>query len=335
MFGLILCLAVVPILPGMCALEILYGKKETGRLAFVNAYVLGWMLCMLVVAAVNGVGVFLGQALSTCTRLLTLLIAALEVLAVMIWGLLRWKRKKSLHFLRSDSPGKYSLQAKGLFLLFGLLVFRQIVHILRNGYVYMAGDMTLETVQSFLDTDALYGMNPLTGQPYSAGVPMRIRILCLPTFYAMLCQLFELPAMTVVWIVMPIYHLICGYLVYLLLAERLFPGKTLHKGCFLVIVALVLGMGTYAYGMDGLGLLYRGFRGESVRGVILLPYALCQALDKKWLSLGLCVLVELFVVWTLYGMGACLFVGAVLFLLQWLTGYLRKRSEKEVAVCGK
>ena len=228
-----------------------------------------------------------------------------------------------------------SFWAVGILGVFCILVLLQMVGICRNGYVYMAGDMTLEMVQSFLEHDSLYQIHPLTGQAYEAGVPMRIQILCLPTLYAALCSLFGLAPQLLVWTLMPVYFLICSYLVYYLLARRLFGERMLHVGCFMVLVGLIIGWGTYAYGMDGLGLIYRGFRGESIRAGILLPYVIGQVLEHKWWSVLLCVGTELFIVWTLYGMGTCAFVAIGFLVIALIKGDFSDKSGKEASVCGK
>lgn len=80
----------------------------------------------------------------------------------------------------------------------------------------------------------------------------------------------------------------------------------------MVLVALLLWVGDYMYGMDGFGVQYAGFRGVSVRMAILLPYTFGLILRRKWKPVVLCILAEACIVWTLYGMGACLFVAVAM-----------------------
>lgn len=333
---LILCLACAPVLPGACATKILYGRRPADTLHPVSAYIMGWLLCVCMAGAANAVTVIGGQSLLWCTKLFVGLLLGMEGISAIILGILGAVQGRERHeaFQKASEHRKVSGTVRGLQVVFMMLVLIQIVSILRKGYVFLSGDMTLETVQSFLDTNALYEMNPLTGQMYEAGVPLRIRILCLPTLYAMLCTLFDVSAQTVVWTVMPVYHLLCAYLVYYLLGSRLFPDKRVQRVTFLILAALVLAQGTYAYGADGLGLMYRGFRGESVRSVILLPYVIWALLERKWFCIIPAVMAEACIVWTLYGMGVSVMVAAIFALVLCGCAFFDKKHGKGDRTCG-
>ncbi len=333
---LILCLACAPVLPGVCAMKILYGRRPADALHPVSAYILGWLLCICMAGAANAVTVISGQSLLWCTKLFVGLLLGAELGAAVILGIFGVVQGRKRSEVSQRVPGQRGLSGSvcGLQVLFSVLVLIQIACILRKGYVFLEGDMTLETVQSFLDTNALYEMNPLTGQMYEAGVPLRIRILCLPALYAMLCTLFDVSAQTVVWTVMPVYHLLCAYLVYYLLGRRLFPDKQVQRVIFLILAALVLAQGTYAYGADGLGLMYRGFRGESVRSVVLLPYVIWALLERKWLCIIPAVAAEACIVWTLYGMGVSVPVTVIFALVLCGCAFFDKKHGKEDRTCG-
>ena len=223
----------------------------------------------------------------------------------------------------------------GLFLAFALLVIYQIVTITSGDYIYRTGDMTVETVESFLETDSVYQVNPLTGRPYknsisneilnsyyyphvvawldpSSDIPFRIQILCLPTLYGILCRIFGLSAARVVWELIPLHVLLMCYLAFDRLAHALFADDKrrgrVERLLFMTLIAAVLCAGDYLYGMDGFGLLYCGFRGVTIRNAVLLPYVFGLALRRRWRLAALCILAEACIVWTLYGMGACLVV---------------------------
>lgn len=208
----------------------------------------------------------------------------------------------------------------GIGLVFLLLVLFQVMTITSGEKLVIRGDQTMETVQSMLETDGIYTVNPLTGRAYTAGIPKRIQILGLPTFYGILCRLIGVIAgdelqggglcgtLLVGWI--PLAVLCLSYLAYWTVAKVLFPeGKDREKRMlFLAVVAAVLCVGNYAFGLDGFGLLYCGYRGVSIRNGILLPYTVGLMLRNKWKTTVVCILAEACMVWTLYGMGACLAV---------------------------
>ena len=88
------------------------------------------------------------------------------------------------------------------------------------------------------------------------------------------------------------------------------------------------------YGMDGFGVMHSGFRGVTIRAAILLPYTVGLVLRKKYKLLVLCVLAEACVVWTFYGLGACLLVSVGMlvtdYLIKWFAG---RKGREEDAVC--
>ncbi|MCM1091185.1 MAG: DUF6077 domain-containing protein [Butyrivibrio sp.] len=239
----------------------------------------------------------------------------------------------------------------GLFLAFALLFIYQIVTITSGDYIYRAGDMTVETVESFLETDGVYQVNPLTGRPYknsisneilnsyyyphvvawldpSSDIPFRIQILCLPTLYGILCRIFGLSAARVVWELILLHVLLMCYLAFDRLAHALFADDKrrgrVERLLFMTLIAAVLCAGDYLYGMDGFGLLYCGFRGVTIRNVVLLPYVFGLALRRRWRLAALCILAEACIVWTLYGMGACLVVTLGMAVLRL---WYKKRTE--------
>lgn len=210
----------------------------------------------------------------------------------------------------------------GIGLAFGLIVLFQVITVAFGDAVVLKGDQTLETVQNILETGKVYEVNPLTGQAYTIGVPKRIKILGLPTFYAILCRLAGIAAgdvqrggglcyiLVTRW--MPVTVLFLTYLAYWTIARVLFPtGRDREKRLlFMAVVAAVFFVGNYMFGMDGFMLLYCGYRGITIRNGILLPYTLGLTLRGKWKRTLLCVLAEASIVWTLYGMGMCVLVTA-------------------------
>lgn len=219
------------------------------------------------------------------------------------WGL-------TLNFKR-ENPGR---TVKILYGIFIMLLISQLIFIWLGDNSYRQGDMTLEVVQSFLASDGIYQVNPMTGTPYTAGMPIRLKILCLPTLYAGICKITGLNAEFTVRTLIPTITLINCYVAFGVLAVSLFPAgedKAYRKrACLLTAAALLLWVGTYRYGMDGFDLLYCGWQGGAIRNCVLIPWLISLCIRRKWLSALLCVLAEVCIVWTLYGCGWCLFLAA-------------------------
>ena len=165
-----------------------------------------------------------------------------------------------------------------LYLIFGLLVASQIAFLLLGNGTFRNGDMTVETVGSFLVHDGAYRVNPLTGNPYTAGIPLRLEILGLPTLYSMICDLTGAEPVVLVQRVVPVCVLVLSYVAFATLGRVFFDGKPRERALFLTLVALLIWAGTYMYGMDGFNLLCCGARGVTIRNLVLLPwlFSLCR-----------------------------------------------------------
>ena len=249
--------------------------------------------------------VLLHRAFSQCVPVF---IAAAVAFLALLCGYFLWCKKRE-GAVTGDRV-KLSRKEKFLLLLFGVLVLSQILFVASGAWVYLKGDMTVETVGSFLETNAVYSVNPMTGGAYRGGIPMRLKVLCLPTLYGVLSRITGIRPEYLVWQIIPVFTLLFAYAAYSSLARSLFPEEREKRLLFLVLVAILIWIGSYRYGMDGFGILYAGWRGVTLRNMILIPYALSLCLRKKYFLALACLAAEACIVWTLYGLGACLIVVA-------------------------
>ena len=252
---------------------------------------------------------FLGLPFHVCVMILAVLLFC-GVLAGA--GFRVWKTKKRGHTLQAEKHAAQGAAARHSYIF---LLWYYWVHV-----PYIQNDITGETVQTILASDRLYALNPLTGKDFSAGMPMRLKILVLPTFYAFVCRLTGWSAITVCYSVMPCIVLLLSYTVYLGWAEYLFSSDERKRLLFLGFVMMIYQFGAYALPMDGYTLLFGGYQGEAFRTGVLLPYALLCCLRGRWRGLLLCLLAEVCVVWTFYGLGyvavTALLYGVVRLFLQ-------------------
>ena len=320
-----LLVALVPFLLGKGALRILYGNQMTQEWSLSDNVLTGWMLCIGLAEAVHLGAVAAGWSFLRTVSIFTVLIG---IGCLVMAGVLLVNKKKN-----STQKPQQTRQLKNpeklVWTAFGVLALMQLIYVMTMQSVYVQSDMTLESVNSFIDSDAIYQINPLTGKEYTAGMPMRLRILCLPTLYAILAQGFQLDTEMLVYGMIPALVLVGCYLAYGTLAKKLFPKKPFSSGVFMILVAILLMAGDYSYGMDGFGVLHSGFRGVSIRAAILLPYTVGLMLRRKYKLVVLCILTEACIVWTLYGMGACFLVAAVMLCLEILSKYLATRQNRK------
>lgn len=279
------------------------------------------LLLIMVIGAAEAAhlcGVFFHRPFSECTVIFGVLGAGAVGLAAL----------DALRRPRISAPAKARAE-KGLLFLFAVLVLSQILFITVGKNVSVQGDMTVETVGSFLRSNAVYQVNPLTGRAYVEGLPIRLEILCLPTLYAALSGIFHIRHDVLVLYVMPVITLLCCYGAYGCLAKSLFPEDRRKRFLFLALTALLVWIGSYSRGMDGFGLLYSGWQGVTIRNTVLIPYGISLCLRKKYAYLPLCVLAEMCIAWTLYGMGTCLAVILGMLMAMWLCRRLKAAKEAE------
>ena len=306
---LCVCMVLVPVVIGRGVLIVLYGKKQENTFLFADSLLLGFIAVLGAAEAAHLCAVAAKLSFSSGMKIFggltaVLILAAFTLILVRYFRTGRGKSLKQAG--RRKFPGKLSEKFTFLSVLFVLLALSQAVYIAVGGAVYTGGDMTVETVESFLYTDGIYRVNPLTGAAYRDGIPLRLEILCLPSLYGVLSRMSGLAPRLVVWTLVPVVTLLLCYSAFFCLARCLFPADSKKREGFLLAVALILWAGGYHYVMDGFGVLYSGFRGTVIRNAVLMPYLLSLCLRRRWLAVFLCIAAEVCIVWTLYGAGVCL-----------------------------
>lgn len=284
-----------------------------------EALLTGELILIGLAVTAHVTAVFTGQSFSRCVMIfLGVLGAALLFSAVLslFYGVSRKKGGSRDKAPVADEPGKMDPVEKFLLGIFGILVVMQLLYLLCNAGVYMKGDMTVETVGSFLQTDGLYQVDPMTGQAYAEGIPVRLKILCLPALYGVMCRLSGLEPETVVTAAVPVWIFVSAYAAFSCVGKSLFPESRKKRICFLIAVVIIIWAECSFYSLDGFGLLYCGYRGVTIRNLVLLPCLISLCLRKRWGLAVLCILAEGCIVWTFYGLGVCLLTMAGLFLAE-------------------
>ena len=324
-----LVIALVPFLLGKGTLKILYGKKNIQGLIWSDSYLVGLFVYIGLTEAAHCMAVFLKWHFSFCIKIQGFFLIAVCIAALVFFiseeisvkTKRRWKKEKQAK-PRELKPREFSIS----WFLFGVVVLLQVILLVTGQERYFTGDITLETVNSFLTTDSVYQVNPLTGQAYTQGLPLRLEILCLPTLYAALCKWSGLSAYQVTEMV-SVAVLLAGYLAYGRLAEWFFGQSKKKKGVFLLLISLLFWAGDYMPMIDGFGIRHCGYQGTTIRSIILLPYIINLCLREKWKLIVLCIAAEACIVWTFYGFGACFFI-AFLWILGRKTFYKKEKERK-------
>ncbi|MBR1930623.1 MAG: hypothetical protein IJ833_03975 [Lachnospiraceae bacterium] len=307
----------------------------SGGILLTESLLIGWMLVIWLAEAAHLCALVFGWSFSMCEKLfigeMSVFLAAVVVLLLVKRhqehkSVSRRKEREKVKAHRKMGDRQKGIAQQVMGFLFAVLVLLQIILLLMERKSYMVGDATTETVNTILSTDTIYQMNPFTGRAYTEGIPLRLRILCLPTLYAFLCDIFKIPAYLMTWTIAPMITLLLGYVAFDMVGQALLVKE--KRRLFLLLVAVVLTVGNYAVGMDGFGAQYAGGSGTTIRALILLPCALAAMLRRKWWMAGMCVVTEGCLVWTLYGMGMCLMLAVGMLCVQAATEGVRRWKRK-------
>ncbi len=260
----------------------------------------GTMITIGLAEVAHLTALFLHLPFHTCVNIMAVLfgIAFLYIMIRIFWRQIKQKGRPSQHrFCKLLSV--YPVLFSGI----GLLIILQIIWYFWAHEPYLNGDITVETARTMLTSDGIYTVNPMTGQPFTQGMPTRLKILVLPTLYAAICKITGVELKLLCFSIIPSIVLLISYFVYSRWALYLFPGEGRKQAIFMLFTAFVNQFGCYGAAMDSFMLFFRGYQGEAIRAGIILPYALLCCLQGKWKSVILCIFAEACIVWTLYGLG--------------------------------
>lgn len=292
--------------------------------------IIGSILALGLAEVAHLAALFLDLSFSACAVIMVLLFwGGILVAGIRLFWLRRGRKDVKPAGKSAEGVSVYTLlrvYPVWTMVFIGVVLF-QIIWNFWMHTPYIAQDITGETVQTMLSTDTIYKMNPLTGQVFSAGMPMRLKILVIPTLCGAVCKWTGLHAVTVCYRIMPMIVLLLSYLVYNRLAVYFFPKEGKKQLWFMIFVALVYQFGCYSQVADGFLLFFKGGQGDTFRACVLLPFALLCCLKSEWKKVALCLLAEVCVVWTFYGLGYVALTVCVVCIIRFAK-YLADRRKK-------
>lgn len=186
-------------------------------------------------------GCLLGWSFLTVTDLMLAEIVIM-VIAAILFSLIRHKKAVAVTVIAGKTAPEKKKVLRTQQILTGILAFfilLQILRILTGERAWLDGDMTLETVNTFLKENAIYTVDPLTGVPYTVAMPLRLRILCLPTLYGAVCRWMGMGTADVVYRLIPCVTLLLGYAAYGRLGAVIFGEDGTKRKTFLLIVGIL------------------------------------------------------------------------------------------------
>lgn len=327
-----LSLILIPLVTGMGLLSVFYAKKHEYEITVSEGFVLGSIVSIGVAEAAHAIGMFGNFNLTKVGVLLGSVWIGLALIAIVIMVVTVIKQRNRFDVMFKTRSEKTLVP----FVFIGVLLVQLLVVYCAEALI-TPGDIILETVQSFLAEEGIYRVMPLTGEVSELGLPLRYKILCLPTLYAVLCTGFHVDAQLLVCNIIPVVVLAGMYFSYYYLSGVLFGKKAIRKRyLFLLLVAALMFFmdgGVFSNGYSG---LHSGYLGTSIRNLILVPYVFAASLEKRWWKAVLCVLAEACITWTFWGCGVCLVILLGMFILAFceaknpkLRGFMQIFQEKE------
>lgn len=190
----------------------------------------------------------------------------------------------------------------------------QLISVAQGHRISYSGDQTVETVVSFISTDNIYSVDPLTGLPYLNGYPFRLSLQCLPFLYSVLCNTFSIAPTVMVWQIMPTFWLVCGYCTIIRLTDSLFK-KNHYKLIMFLSFEFILYCTDAAAGATGFEIFHRGYSSVMVLELLLIYWTIGSVLSRNSLTVLLTIAIEPLVASTRFGVGACFFIAAICIIL--------------------
>ena len=303
---LLACVAIIclPLLLGTGAWVLINHKNIDKQISLWEAYLYGVIGCLGSFEIAHLSGVFGGLMLSECGKVALLCMGAAGILSVITWAVKYGVRKRTVVKMHGETliPG----------VVFFLLLGAQIYYVLTEPLLFTAGDIMQETVYSFLSENKIYGVSPLTGSIYG-GAPLRYKILCLPTVYALLSKWTGISPEAILDQLIPVLMIFSTYMAYYLLSGSLFGEKADEaekRLWFMVIVAAIFFLCEKNVYVEGYGILHASHLGTTMRNCVLVPLVSYASLKRKWMLVLGCILAEACICWTFWGMGVCMVVAA-------------------------
>lgn len=308
---LLICVAIVclPMLFGLGTSIWINYKNIDKSVNLWECYLLGLIGCMGMFEIAHLAGVFLEIELSGCGTIVCIGLGAIAIVSAICV------------VVKRPVPAGIKLKKQnGIWIpgiLFLLLMGMQIYYVLSVPMAFTSGDIMQETVCSFLSENKIYGVSPLTGNVYG-GAPLRYKILCLPTVYALLSRWGGVTPDIILDQMIPVLVICFAYMAYYLLSGSLLgedADDAEKRLWFMVIVAAIFFLCEKNVCAEGYGILHASHMGTTMRNSVFVPLVLYAALKRKWVLVIGCVLAEACICWTFWGFGVCVVVAAGVFVV--------------------
>lgn len=300
-------------------------KKESAFCRFSEYYSAGIIMLLLLAGLSNAVSYFLKFPLDKAHKLFAIVLIVVLTICyfyVVVSKLMNFAKARLTAPAGNNTVNKATNITKKFRLLSLAAIcigLSQLIYSACSRTVLLGGDQVLEAVNSFIASNGIYTIDPLTGAPFTDGYPLRLALECLPFLYSFFAKLFGTEITILLWNIMPSFWLLAGYCCFYKLAGAIFSADDNknheRRIFFLLLCEFLLFCTDAAKGSVGFDIFHAGYRPEVVLALVLVTWTLAVCLEHNWFLALLPIAAEPVTASPRFMVGACFFITLVCFIL--------------------
>lgn len=282
--NILVFLFIIPIMLGLLLIKLFLKKqKDNIILSFVLGIILEFAICEIIAVPM----IYLEKSLQELVNLHNIIIGILVIISFII-NVKSFKEiiKNSFKFLK-QSP-------KLLFILVIILVGVQALVL--AGYMHEDADDATYVAGATVSvqTDTLYKYSAQTGQTTGGEqLAPRYRLGPFPLYIAIIAVSINMHPAIVAHTIFPIIFIPMAYMIYGMLANKLFNGNKKNVFIFLILLSIAHIWGSYSVRTNFTFLLFRIWQGKAILANIIIPliWLLFVIGEEDKFKFGSCVLI--------------------------------------------
>ena len=264
----IILLFILPYAAG-CACKGILRWKETNQ---IETYLIGFFFLFFLQGVVLVPCVLLNLAFSMACNALMAVMGVVFVLGLIMFAFAyKGTPKANGNGDKRKAPWRKRdrFLFAGMMLVFVLLILRMVL-----GLDILRDDIVLETVDTTVNTGAMFTYHPLTGLIMDGGMIASKKIVTLPLFYAVFVQFFGIEAKYFLYLAVNTLVIECSYYACALLLNKVTVLTRSKLYVYWLVYGLLLLAGDYHKSTLTYRLLYQGYEGTAICFGVLMPYLL-------------------------------------------------------------
>ncbi len=254
-------LFIIPMLLGLLFLRLFLSKEKNNLiLAFIVGIILEFAICQLIAVPM----IYRENTFLELLKLYCIIVAGLSIISILInifniKGIL-----KGIFNFFKETP-------KILLILTIILVGLQVYPLVK--YMHEDGDDAtyVAAATTAVQTNSLYKYSAQTGSEEGEHLAPRYRLGPFPLYIAIISELIKIHPAITAHTIFPIIFIPLAYMIYGVIANKLFDGNKKNVFMFLLIMCMLHIWGNYSVRTNFTFLLFRIWQGKAVLANIIIP----------------------------------------------------------------